>query len=53
MEVLHTEQLNHMIERDKHMILFMKQPIQEKKEDIEQILNSVLSVKALKTTMLK
>ena len=53
MELLHTEQLNHMIERDKLNILYMKQPIQEKKADMEKILNSVLSVKALKTAMLK
>jgi hypothetical protein len=33
------------------MILFMKQPIDEKKQDMQNILNSMLSVKALKTKM--
>jgi len=34
MEMLHSEQLNHIIERDKLMILYMKQPIDQKKKDM-------------------
>lgn len=51
MELLYSEQLNHIIERDKLMILYMKQPIENKKADMQQILNSVLSVRALKNKM--
>lgn len=51
MELLHSEQLKYIITRDKKMILFMKQPIEEKKQDMQEILNSILSVKALKTKM--
>lgn len=53
MELLHGEQLNHIIERDKLMILYMKQPIENKKADMQQILNSMLSVRALKVKMQK
>ena len=51
MELLYSEQLNHIIERDKLMILYMRQPIEHKKADMQQILNSVLSVRALKNKM--
>jgi hypothetical protein len=34
MELLHSEQLNHIIRRDKKIILYMKQPIEEKKQDM-------------------
>ena len=51
MELLHSEQLNHIIERDKLMILYMRQPIEEKKQDMQEILNSILSIKALKNKM--
>lgn len=35
MEGLYTEQMNHMIERDKLEIRCSKMPIQQKKQDIE------------------
>eukprot|EP00347_Sterkiella_histriomuscorum_P024380 403331322 len=53
MELLHTEQLNHIISRDKLLILDMKQPIDTKKQDMQHILNSIISIKALKNKMQK
>lgn len=35
MEILYREQLNHMIERDKLQLRCMKQPIADKKDDIQ------------------
>jgi septal ring factor EnvC (AmiA/AmiB activator) len=53
MELLHHEQLNHMIQRNKLQIRFMKQPIASKKEDIQNIEQSLISVAELKATMMK
>ena len=51
MELLYSEQLNHITARDKLQHLFMKQPIEDKKHEMQQLLSSMLSVKALQTKM--
>lgn len=53
MEILYTEQLNHMIERDKLQLRCMIQPIAEKKDDIKNLMNAIASIKELKANMLK
>jgi hypothetical protein len=41
-----------MIERDKKQIICFKMPIQEKKDDIAKLINSIKSVRELKGIML-
>mmetsp|Transcript_42923 Transcript_42923/g.41271 ORF Transcript_42923/g.41271 Transcript_42923/m.41271 type:complete len:124 (+) Transcript_42923:793-1164(+) len=53
MEILQTEQLNHMIERNKLQARFMNKPISDKKEDMLNVCGALKSVKEMKTQMLR
>lgn len=48
MEQLQQQQLNHITKRDKLDLLYMQQPIQDKKDHIRDIMNSIKSINELK-----